>query len=88
MPSNSMLATLLKVSLVFRYSPPETNVQCHFGSISNIIPQFIFCYIMKKSGKNGRRRKDVEFEEIMGNLNSRKRQERKDERENGINREM
>ena len=48
----------------------------------------LFFYVMKKSGKNGRRRKDVEFEEIMGNLNSRKRQERKDERENGINREM
>ena len=43
---------------------------------------------MKNSGKNGRKRKDVEFEEIMGNLNSRKRQERKEERENGISREM
>ena len=44
--------------------------------------------MLKNSRKKGRRKKDVEFEEIMGNLNSRKRQERKDEREKGINREM
>ena len=43
---------------------------------------------MKSSTKKGRRRKDVEFEEIMGNLNSKKRQERKEERETGICREM
>ena len=41
----------------------------------------------KKKGRNTRKR-NVEFEEVKGNLIIRQRQERKEERQNLINREM
>ena len=40
------------------------------------------------SQKRGRRKKDVEFEEIKDNLLVKKRQDRKDERQNVLTREL
>ena len=49
----------------------------------------IFTLEMKSSSqKRGRRQKDVEFEEIKDNLLVKKRQDRKDERQNVLTREL
>ena len=48
-----------------------------------------FTLEMKSSSqKRGRRKKDVEFEEIKDNLLVKKRQDRKDERQNVLTREL